>query len=448
MRKRFLYDEDEHGSPIAVIEQTDQNTRDMRRRKIVTPKTMKRKKSFTRHNVEYTINDDCLSTIPIREWIANGKYGSVFLACVEHECKYILKMIPLNVHIPTEECDISQPDNLDTICIKYSENDFMHETNLSIKFGQSNIGPKVKMIGFCEDVENKYQGKIKVGYMVQEKYDMTLKEYISKYPNDFNNGFGFISNELIRKAKQIDEMGYFNEDIHEENIMLKIVDDVIKDVALIDFGLVGNYLQDDIERDKTEIDMKEFLVQLRMDVQNKHGKLRKNMQTDQENESDDSSDHNTKRTLFGDDESTKRSLLFGDEDEEINVTKNNTNTKRSLFGDNEKDIDEGKEDGKEGDKKRKQTIDEGDNYHGEPVSWYRKDPTRGFFPRHPEDDVLLKRKHEKEEKERDLRKKKKKNKQKDKTQSNIGSLYEQMEQMKIDEENPNPQFGYRQVFYG
>ena len=423
MRKRFLFDEDEHKSPVAVIDQSDQNERGMQRRKIVTP--IKRKKSFTRHNVEYTIKDDCLTNIPIKQWIANGKYGTVFLACMEHECKYILKMIPLNVDIPTEECDISHPDDVGNICIKYTEGDFMHETDLSIKFGEANIGPKVKMIGFCEDVENKYQGKIKVGYMVQEKYDMTLKEYILNNPIECINNFHYITNELTNKAIQMDEMGYFNEDIHEENIMLKVEGNEIKDIVFIDFGIVGKYLEDTNERDMTLNNTKDFLVQLQIDIKRKAGKLRANRKDDFDD-------------LERDDVIVKRSL-FDDEDEKNDEQVKNV--KRSLFDDEEQQ--------QEGSlrKKTNKIVDE--DYHGESVSWHKPDPTKGFFPRHPEDDVFLKRKHEKEERERDLRKKKKKNKQKDNiTPKTLGSLYEQMEQMKIDEENPNPHFGYRQVFYG
>ena len=431
MRKRLLFDEDEKDTPV-VIEQTPPRET---RRKIVTP--IKRKeKSFTRYNVEYAINDDCISTMPIKEWIANGRYGSVFLVCVEHVCEYVLKMIPLNVYIPTEECDISQSENeLENICFKYSEDDFLHETDLTIKFGEAKIGPKVKVFGFCNDVVNKYQGKIKVGYIVQEKYDFTLNQYISKHPKEFIENYGYIRSVLIEKAKLMDNMGHFNEDVHQENIMLKVDENgEIKDVVFIDFGIVGNYLEGDIGLNKTQENVDEFLTKLLIDVQRKYSKSRAHMKELEENSDNegDSEEHKTKRTLFGDEVDEVDEVEEGEESHK-------RYRKRTLFEDYEEDKNESL--------KRTKDLLKDDVYHGEPVSWHKSDPTKGYMPRHPVDDVLLKRKHEKEERERDLRKKKKKNKQKETTR-HLGSLYDQMEKMKLEEENPSPHFGYRQVFYG
>lgn len=430
MRKRLLVEEESPGG-VEVAEVVQQNPRDMQRRKFFT-KRKQQQKSFTRFNVEYSIKDNCIENMPINKWIGNGKYGSVFLVCLEHQCEYVLKMIPLNVYIPTEDCDISlTEEEMKDVCLKYSDDDFIRETEMSIMFGDVNIGPKVKVFGICNEVENKYQGKIRVGYIVQEKYDLTLHEFIASDPIGFINSFLFIQHLLIKKAKMIDEMGYFNEDVHQENIMLKINDGEIKDVVFIDFGIVGKYLETDKERNNTEHFVIEFMTKLYLETQRKIGKIRKNKdrsgESSEEGSGESSDEDDTRRSLFTD-------------DEKINVRKGN------LFGEDETKIGES-----ESTKKRQFKRSENEDYHGEPVSWNTPDRTKGYMPRHPiEDvDVLLKRKHEKELNERDLRKKKKKNKSK-KTESvsNIGSLYEQMEQMKIDEENPDPRFGFRQVFYG
>ena len=92
----------------------------------------------------------------VHQRVGHGAYGSVYeaqrQADQKHESRYVMKVVPLDVNIPTEDCMPHEPDTWRD-CLQESTAAFNEEVEVSTRMGQLGIGPKVYSAWMCENVD-------------------------------------------------------------------------------------------------------------------------------------------------------------------------------------------------------------------------------------------------------------------------------------------------------
>lgn len=146
--------------------------------------------------------DVCLRGYEIRKLLGKGSYGKVFHTCKPKDnCIYAMKVVELN-----EEEDI---------------NDFRKEVSIASKMSRLEITPKVYGAWFCK---NK-------GYIVTEKYDVTLKTHLEYHDLSKN-----LINRLENILEKMHNAGIVHGDLSLDNVMIKFVKGK-KKIGIIDWGL-------------------------------------------------------------------------------------------------------------------------------------------------------------------------------------------------------------------
>ena len=131
---------------------------------------------FVRHEVIFNCE---LFKYKLLNQIGIGDTASVY------ECDYdgiiaAVKLIPLNIETSTTYCKLT--DEILDECIITSTKSFLEEVSFSQKFSELQISPRIFETGFFT-AENNYQGKINIGYIIQEKFDMTLQYFVDNHKN-------------------------------------------------------------------------------------------------------------------------------------------------------------------------------------------------------------------------------------------------------------------------
>lgn len=152
----------------------------------------------------YAERCDLFEKYDIKEFLGGGGYGQVY-ACLSESCKYAIKIVELNY------MDVS---------------DFLFEARVTSEtdIAKLNIVPKVYAWWICK---NK-------GYIVTEKFDMDLRNYISD--------FKIQQKDITTLEKMIDKMhkaGFVHADLKPENIFVNIDENNnITDMKIGDWGMV------------------------------------------------------------------------------------------------------------------------------------------------------------------------------------------------------------------
>jgi hypothetical protein len=196
----------------------------------------------------YCIENECNPLIgnwDFGEYIGEGNYGVVYNVKIKGE-NYVAKAIPLDVIIPSEDCNIINR-HLGDDCFTVERNDFELEAKISRKAGEIGVGPKIAGAFICDetfsittDKDREYsndQIKISMGVIVMKKLDMTLEEYARSYSKAFDNNLDRIYDLVYENANKLGKIGYSLADMHPGNIMVNI--DRYRDVEglfFIDFG--------------------------------------------------------------------------------------------------------------------------------------------------------------------------------------------------------------------
>jgi len=173
-----------------------------------------------------------------------GSYG-VVLSAKAGNIPLALKLVPLGVEIPTEDCGLKS-DGGD--CLKYSIQDFKNEINFAKQFGKIDVTPKVY---FTEIVDlSKFKSKMnkksigpqenslsqpeKIGVLVLERFGKSIHKMIQEDYKEFIENEDLIFNKTLALIRKLYELGYFNMDSHFGNILY---DKDKKDVRLLDLDL-------------------------------------------------------------------------------------------------------------------------------------------------------------------------------------------------------------------
>ena len=154
-----------------------------------------------------------------------------------------MKVIPLNINIPSEDCDPADPSTWDD-CIPVEELSFLEEAIISQLLRSLNIGPNIHNSWVCDDVsapilrEFAHKKTIKIGIIVADKMDITIAAYKQQYPESFRQNqqkIRELTEELVRKFFNT---GYIDSDFHDENLMLNLnpTDYSVNQVKIVDFG--------------------------------------------------------------------------------------------------------------------------------------------------------------------------------------------------------------------
>ena len=169
---------------------------------------------------EYKLPSRCLNDFYIKALLGTGSYGFVTQVCDKRDnCKYALKAIPL--------------------ILGFMNKLFEDEVKYTKLFGDLGISPKFHKSWICEKVEGFREGKtVSVGFILTDKYDMTLKDLKEQEPEIFKEDKPMIKRELEDNLTTMNEGEYWPDDLHDENIMVKIKRGHVIDVVLIDFGRV------------------------------------------------------------------------------------------------------------------------------------------------------------------------------------------------------------------
>lgn len=203
----------------------------------------------------------------IKSKISAGSFGTIYDLCDDNNiCQKIAKVVPLVV-LPSKEMGAidsyingfetaerySQLINQKTDEEEYNPetvfNDEVETTRLASDLG---VAPKLFNSFICPDVLRFPEGGklIPLGFIIQEKWDITLGDYYKNYGEKLPQN---LITEIKRKVKLLHQHGIVHADIDPRNIVLRIQhlpDGNVKpiDIALIDFGISERFdkVQDSI----------------------------------------------------------------------------------------------------------------------------------------------------------------------------------------------------------
>jgi hypothetical protein len=172
--------------------------------------------------------------------LGQGSYGVVLGASVGEQ-DLALKIIPLEVMIPSEDCGYVS-DGGD--CIKFTKLEFAKEVQVSKKFGELGITPVVlfseivnlsKFKAKPKDKEGLLPMPEKIGVIVMERFGMSLEKIILSKPEIYMENKDLIYRQTLKILKKIFDLGYFSMDAHFGNILFETKSQKVK---LIDLDLV------------------------------------------------------------------------------------------------------------------------------------------------------------------------------------------------------------------
>jgi superfamily II DNA or RNA helicase len=186
----------------------------------------------------YNIPKECIEqyeNIDIKKLVGSGLRGSVYKACKEDkDCKYALKIIPLNVLIPSRECDLE--GNIDN-CMKMSEKEFGSEVKYTKKASELEIGPKLYSSWMCDNVKSQpHKKNIKMGFLLMDRLGISLEDYIKNYTiND--DIIGILAKMYNKLGKKMLKNNIYNHDLHFGNVMVDLDENYIPiNMKFIDWG--------------------------------------------------------------------------------------------------------------------------------------------------------------------------------------------------------------------
>ena len=179
--------------------------------------------------------NNVLITVDQNDVLGTGMIGTVLGGKTMDGEDVAVKLIPLDVPIPTEDCGLKS-DMRD--CQLFSLKDFKSESADSEYLGSLGITPKmyfskvVDLIGFAgPDSPDKLDQPNKLGVIVLERFGMSLKDLMRHYPTLFYLRETHIKDKTIQLTRKLFDMGYQNEDLHFGNILY---DAGLNEVKLID----------------------------------------------------------------------------------------------------------------------------------------------------------------------------------------------------------------------
>jgi len=194
-----------------------------------------------RYDVDYTIPIECLThniEYELDKFVGSGIVSSVWGLKGN---KLVIRIVPLDVTIIGPDCSVD--DFLDGSlenCPIMSTDEFINNTKTAEILGKNSIGPKVIDWWICNNdkIMNEVQGQIALGFVVSERYDMSLEQYESSYPDKFIE-YKFDIHKAIKRLmiKLFNKFKMCHGDLHEGNVLVNIDPNNfnVKKIRLTDF---------------------------------------------------------------------------------------------------------------------------------------------------------------------------------------------------------------------
>lgn len=234
-------------------------------------------------NIHLENVDLCVKNIIIKNYLAHGAFGMVYSIKYDNkEC--VLKIIPIR----NEDVSDEEDPKVDPLKSTTKFKNFKKEIDLLKKLNKKNLIPKLYNYGICHvDYYYKNASKklLKVGYIISEKYDITMRDYIKEMIEDSvikinrnkTKKHDVLTNcfkKILKIEKTINtdlisacEIGILNEDVHSSNIMIKYdKKKQIKRVKIVDWGLAydGSCFEREDSFDDDDIPLiKKFIIRFR-----------------------------------------------------------------------------------------------------------------------------------------------------------------------------------------
>lgn len=172
--------------------------------------------------------------------LGEGQYG-VVLGGMLDGTPIALKIVPLDVDIPTVDCGLKTDGGG---CEKYSEINFQTESKIAKEFGELGVTPKVYYSDIL-NISNFYKPPSKdaldipekLGVMIMDRFGISLTDLVRDEPKIFLNERENIRVQILEYIKLFYDLGYFNIDTHFGNILYDV--DTRK-VKLLDLDLIEN----------------------------------------------------------------------------------------------------------------------------------------------------------------------------------------------------------------
>lgn len=124
---------------------------------------------------QFCTYDECMkkgNLSKIMDHIGKGTFGSVYQVCRDKECDYVMKLIMIEVG--------------DTETIEYtSKENFMKEIDVTTKASDYGISPKAYSWWICPVYSKQYREEVQGGFIVMDKWDMTLRDFIRNYKEQY-----------------------------------------------------------------------------------------------------------------------------------------------------------------------------------------------------------------------------------------------------------------------
>lgn len=169
----------------------------------------------------------CLAQIDPRLRIVSllygrGSFGSVYQVCDEMaRCgEWAVKLVPLHEHPKRWQVD---------------EGEFLREAEMAKRLSDVGIGARVLGFRVCEDVTSQQR----LGLIVMERLDETVRSYAKKYPRRFATERDWIELQVHTLVTRLaDHFRLRHTDLHTENVMLELDPRThrAKRVVLVDAG--------------------------------------------------------------------------------------------------------------------------------------------------------------------------------------------------------------------
>ena len=169
----------------------------------------------------------CSNNYKIIKLLGEGAYGKTYLVETKNKKKYAIKYQTLNDYIPFD--DTYELDDK-----KNKLKEINKEAVLMTQASKLGIGPKIYDKYYCSKDNN-----FNVFFVMEYLEGGTLADYL----NNGNKLTELMKKEIKNKVKIMHKNGIYHQDLHENNLMLRLRKNKDPEIMIGDYGLSKNVEQ-------------------------------------------------------------------------------------------------------------------------------------------------------------------------------------------------------------
>lgn len=193
----------------------------------------------------YCLNGE-FGDFTIGPFVGAGYSGTVYQ--VRHNptrALYVAKFLAL------EETDAKTS----SICVNTARNEFEKEWKKAANLGELGLAPTVFYVTELPsvlDADPNTKQAVRLGVIISEKWDLSLREYIDQHPAKFKANEEKIDALILALAQNYIKHDLYHADVHARNIVLKLDAEFnVQNLTFIDFN--GFALQDKLELQRKSV---------------------------------------------------------------------------------------------------------------------------------------------------------------------------------------------------